>query len=72
VFRAVTGETLTAYRNRLRVRAVLTDVQDGAECLRTLAATYGFADQAHLVRVMRRYVGQPPARLRDALSAPAP
>ncbi|HEU4423261.1 MAG TPA: AraC family transcriptional regulator [Pilimelia sp.] len=72
VFRAVTGETLTAYRNRLRVRAVLTDLQDGAACLRTLAAEYGFADQAHLVRVMRRYVGQSPARLRAALLAPAP
>ena len=35
-FRRVMGEPLTAYRNRnrLRVRAVHSDLQDGATCLR--------------------------------------
>jgi AraC-like DNA-binding protein len=70
VFQRVTGETLTAYRNRLRVRAVLTDVQDGAENLRTLAARYGFADQAHLTRVVRRQLGRLPSELRHVLAAP--
>ncbi|MEV6304211.1 helix-turn-helix transcriptional regulator [Actinoplanes sp. NPDC051861] len=60
IFRSVTGETLTAYRNRMRVRAVLSDVQDGADCLRTLAARYGFADQSHLTRVVRKHLGRPP------------
>jgi len=64
VFRQVTGETITAYRNRLRVRAVLTDLQDGAENLRTLAARYGFADQAHLTRVVRRHLGVAPSAVR--------
>ena len=67
VFRAVTGETLTAYRNRMRIRAVLADVQDGAGSLRTLAADYGFADQAHLTRAVRRQLGHPPSAVRRML-----
>jgi AraC-like DNA-binding protein len=68
VFRAVTGETLTEHRNRMRVRAVLGDLQDGADCLRTLAAHYGFADQAHLTRVVRRHLGRPPSAVQRMLS----
>lgn len=68
IFRRVTGETLTGYRNRMRVRAVLADVQDGADCLRTLAARYGFADQAHLTRLMRRQVGLPPSAVKRLLA----
>jgi AraC-like DNA-binding protein len=69
VFHGVTGTTLTAYRNRLRVRAVLADLQDGAENLRTLAAAYGFADQSHLIRVVRRHLGCTPSELRRLLRA---
>jgi AraC-like DNA-binding protein len=74
VFHRVTGETLTAYRNRLRVRAVLTDLQDGADNLRALAARYGFADQAHLTRVVRRQLGHTPTELRGLVDGgpPAP
>ncbi len=67
IFRAVTGETLTDYRNRMRIRAVLGGLQDGAECLRTLAARYGFADQSHLTRVARRHLGRPPITVRRML-----
>jgi AraC-like DNA-binding protein len=67
IFRTVTGETLTDHRNRMRVRAVLGDLQDGADCLRTLAARYGFADQAHLTRVVRRHLGRPPSTVRRML-----
>jgi AraC-like DNA-binding protein len=68
VFRAVTGETLTEHRNRMRIRAVLGDLQDGADCLRTLAARYGFADQAHLTRVVRKHLGHAPSTVRRMLS----
>jgi AraC-like DNA-binding protein len=68
IFRAVTGETLTDYRNRMRVRAVLSDLQDGADCLRTLAARYGFADQSHLTRVVRRHLGRSPSTVRRMLA----
>jgi AraC-like DNA-binding protein len=71
VFRQVTGETLTAYRNRLRVRAVLADLQDGAANLRTLAARYGFADQAHMTRVVRGQLGRLPSEVRRMLAAPS-
>jgi AraC-like DNA-binding protein len=67
IFRTVTGETLTEYRNRMRIRAVLGDLQDGADCLRTLAARYGFADQSHLTRVVRRHLGRPPATFKRLL-----
>jgi AraC-like DNA-binding protein len=68
VFHTVMGQTMTAYRNRLRVRAILTDLEEGAPCLRELAVEYGFADQAHLTRVVRRHLGQPPTAVRRALS----
>lgn len=68
VFRAVTGRTLTCYRNELRVRAVLTSLQEDRRPLRTLAAEYGFADQAHLTRVIRRHLGTAPSTVRDLLT----
>jgi AraC-like DNA-binding protein len=68
VFRRVTGRTITFYRNELRVRAVLEDVTAGATNLRTLAAHYGFADQAHLGRVVRRHRHQSPATLARMLA----
>lgn len=65
VFQRVTGESLTAYRNRLRVRSVLDVLADGdGPSLGEVAAEHGFADQAHLTRVVRQQVGHPPARLR--------
>ncbi|WP_406037925.1 AraC family transcriptional regulator [Micromonospora sp. NBC_00898] len=69
VFQRVTGSSLTAYRNRLRVRAVLdTLAEPDARPLGALASEYGFADQAHLTRVVRDQVGHPPARLRRLLA----
>ena len=68
VFRKVTGRTLTSYRNELRVRAVLTGLQDGKGPLRSLAAEYGFADQAHLTRVVHRHLGIAPTTVRDLLA----
>nr|WP_258025169.1 helix-turn-helix transcriptional regulator [Streptomyces bambusae] len=64
VFRSVTGMTLTAYRNELRVRAVLEDLHAGETSLLVLAARYGFADQAHLTRVMRRHRDATPSEMR--------
>ncbi|MFI7575205.1 helix-turn-helix domain-containing protein [Micromonospora sp. NPDC049497] len=69
VFQRVTGSSLTAWRNRVRVRAVLDMLAeiDGPP-LRVVASEYGFADQAHLTRVVREQVGHPPARLRRLLT----
>ncbi|GIE30417.1 AraC family transcriptional regulator [Actinoplanes italicus] len=68
IFQAVTGESLTEHRNRMRIRAVLSDLQDGDDCLRILAARYGFADQSHLTRVVRKHLGEAPATVRRMLN----
>lgn len=68
VFRRLTGRTITAYRNELRVRAVLEDLAQGAADVASLAAAYGFADHAHLTRTVRRHVSDPPVVLRRKLS----
>jgi AraC-like DNA-binding protein len=39
-------------------------VAAGEENLADLAAELGFADHSHLVRVLRRAIGQPPSALR--------
>jgi transcriptional regulator GlxA family with amidase domain len=54
---------------RLRVRLALERLGEGERCLARLAADLGFADQAHLSRVMRREVGAAPSHLRPRLSA---
>jgi AraC-like DNA-binding protein len=69
VFRRVTGQTLTGYRNRVRVREVLADLQAGEGILRELAARYGFVDQAHMIRVVRRHAGDSPGTLQKMLRA---
>jgi AraC-like DNA-binding protein len=67
VFRQVTGHSVTIYRNELRVRRVLNELEEGQRCLRSLSAAYGFADQAHMTRVIRRHLGSTPSALRDML-----
>jgi AraC-like DNA-binding protein len=69
VFKAETGETVSRYRNRLRVRLALERIADGEACLARLAADLGFADQAHLARVVGNELGMPPSALRRRLRA---
>ncbi|MFJ3105570.1 helix-turn-helix domain-containing protein [Streptomyces sp. NPDC086835] len=68
VFRAVTGTTLTHYRNELRIRGVLHALEEGEGSLRALSYAYGFADQAHLTRVCRSHTGHVPSALRSLLA----
>jgi|SRR5215204_2617161 len=67
-FRRVTGRTISAYRNELRVRSVLSDLAAGQADIAQLASKYGFADHAHLTRTVRRYTARPPSVLRLELS----
>ncbi|WP_283138308.1 helix-turn-helix transcriptional regulator [Rhizohabitans arisaemae] len=69
VFRAVTGTSVTDYRNELRVRAVLEELADGADNLADLASRHGFSDHAHLTRTVIRKVGRNPSELRRLLHA---
>jgi len=68
VFRALTGATVSRHRMRLRVRAVLERLGGGERDLARLAADAGFADQAHLCRVVRAETGTTPSALREALA----
>jgi AraC-like DNA-binding protein len=70
LFHRLTGMTLHRYRMRLRINAALDRLADGTASLATLAAELGFADQAHLTRVLRDSTGLPPGRLRTLLASP--
>jgi AraC-like DNA-binding protein len=67
VFAAETGQTISSYRNCLRARIVLEHVANGDRSLARVAADLGFADHAHLTRVVRREAGAPPSSLRELL-----
>lgn len=67
VFRAITGSTITQYRLRLRVRAVLDRLSQGEEDLAALANAVGFADHSHMTRAMVAQLGEPPSVLRRRL-----
>jgi AraC-like DNA-binding protein len=58
-FRAETGLPPHAYLNQQRVRLARALLDDGAPPA-DVAATAGFADQAHLTRHFKRIVGVPP------------
>jgi AraC-like DNA-binding protein len=72
LFRSFTGHTISRHRMRLRARAALERLAGGERNLARLAADLGFADQAHLCRVVRAETGSTPSSLRAALSATAP
>jgi len=67
IFAAETGQTISAYRNCLRARVALERVAGGERSLARIAADLGFADHAHLTRVVRRQAGAPPSNLRELL-----
>lgn len=70
VFRRETGETLTRFRNRLRVRRALDRIGAGEDNLAGLAADLGFSDHAHLTRTVRDEVGHTPSGVRALLTRP--
>ncbi|MFI6056167.1 helix-turn-helix domain-containing protein [Streptomyces violascens] len=59
-----TGTSLTRLRRWARLRTAVTALPDGTATL--AAATAGFADQAHLTRTARDFIGRTPASLRPA------
>ncbi|MFE9724213.1 helix-turn-helix domain-containing protein [Streptomyces sp. NPDC005794] len=62
------GVTVTHYRQRVRVGRALDRLEAGESSLSALAADLGYADQAHLTRTMRQYLGRTPAALRRLLT----
>jgi AraC-like DNA-binding protein len=71
LFRERTGHTISRHRMRLRVREALERLAQGERDLARLAADVGFADQAHLCRVIGSETGRTPSALRAALAAGA-
>jgi AraC-like DNA-binding protein len=71
LFHKLAGVPLHRYRTRLRVNAAIDRLAGGADSLAALAAELGFADQAHLTRVVRDSTGLPPGRLRALLASAA-
>jgi AraC-like DNA-binding protein len=63
-FRAATGCSVHAYRNRLRVRAAAEALGERAVDVGTLAIELGFADPSHFARAFRREIGATPAAFR--------
>jgi AraC-like DNA-binding protein len=70
-FQHETGNSLTRYRNRLRVSRALDRIEAGEDNLAVLAADLGFADQAHFIRTVREHTGRTPRQLRAVLHRPA-
>ena len=63
-FRDHFGTTVSAYSRRLRVRQAVRLIERSGLPLSQIAVEAGFADQAHLTRVIRGALGTTPGRLR--------
>jgi AraC-like DNA-binding protein len=71
VFRDVTGVTISEYRIRLRLHAVLDRLDAGDDDLAALAADTGFADHGHMTRTVTRFLGVAPSELPTRLGSPS-
>jgi len=67
VFSQVTGSSISAYRNRIRVSRALERIGQGERSLAGLAFELGFADHAHLTRTVRAVTGHTPTGCRALL-----
>ena len=67
VFREVTGTTISQYRTRLRVHAVLERLDKGDPDLSAVAAATGFADHGHMTRTITGLLGAAPSVLRSRM-----
>ncbi|MDH6703441.1 AraC-like DNA-binding protein [Kitasatospora sp. MAA19] len=63
------GVSVTRYRHRVRIGRALDRIEAGEQSLSTLAADLGYADQAHLTRTMRHYLGHTPTAVRRLLAS---
>lgn len=61
------GVSVTRYRNRVRVGRALEQLHRGESTMADVAATLGFADQAHFCRTVRAHTGWTPTATRREL-----
>ncbi len=69
IFRRETGSSLHAYQNRLRLRAALNEIADGARDLTKLALELGFSSHAHFTYAFHRDFLASPSEIRRQLSS---
>ena len=64
-FRRVTGATLHAYRNQLRLRTALEQLESGGADLTGLALDLGYSSHSHFTSSFRILFGVPPSAVRQ-------
>jgi AraC-like DNA-binding protein len=64
IFRRETGLSLLQYRNRLRLRAALERIQQGASDLTGLALDLGYSSHSHFTDAFRHSFGLAPSECR--------
>jgi AraC family transcriptional regulator len=70
-FKRRTGVTIGAWRRRRRLVRLCLDLRKSRAPLAELAQLHGFADQAHMTRCFRSFVGATPAAFRRLLGRTA-
>jgi AraC family transcriptional regulator len=70
VFRGMTGTTLHAYRNQLRLRAALERVADPGSDLLSVAIDLGYSSHSHFTEAFRRTFKVTPSALRGRFAPP--
>jgi AraC family transcriptional regulator len=63
-FRAATGLSVGGYRRTRRLIRACIELRTGRVPLSALAADQGYADQAHMTRELRRFLGTTPRAFR--------
>ncbi|MCH9648679.1 MAG: AraC family transcriptional regulator [Deltaproteobacteria bacterium] len=69
-FKRCTGVTVNTYRQFLRLRAGLVQLERPETSLAALALDLGFSHQSHFTEAFRRTFGAPPGKIRKALRSP--
>ena len=67
VFRRETGETVSGYRNRIRIRHAMDLAADPAVPLSTIGALCGYASENNFYRQFRRITGKTPGEYRRSV-----
>lgn len=67
-FRQVFGESMSAFRDRLRVEHASRALLNSADTISSIAAQLGFCDHAHLTRTFKRATRMTPSQFRRVVA----
>ena len=71
-FRRHTGQTLKAFIQKSRIRAIQLQLEFSDKTVSQLAFEYGYADESHLTKVFRAQLAQTPTLYRAQRKLPGP